>query len=53
MAQLRFTAEIIHRYLTGNLDFVEEHTGLEDVLIEKDILAYCLANGVVDGALWG
>ena len=51
--QLRFTAEIIHRYLTGNLDFVEEHTGLEDVLIEKDILAYCIANGVVDGALWG
>jgi DNA polymerase III epsilon subunit-like protein len=51
--QLRFTAEIIHRFLTGNLDFVEEHTGLEDVLIEKDILAYCLANGVSNGALWG
>ena len=51
--QLRFTAEIIYRFLTGNLDFIEEHTGLEDVLIEKDILAYCLANGVVDGALWG
>ena len=51
--QNRFTAEIIYRYLTGNLDFVEEHTGLEDVLIEKDILAYCLANGVEDGALWG
>ena len=50
--QLRFTAEIIHRFLTGNLDFVEEHTGLEDVLIEKDILAYCIANGVVDVALW-
>ena len=51
--QLRFTAEIIHRFLTGNLDFVEEHTGLEDVLIEKDILAYCIANGVTNGALWG
>ena len=50
--QLRFTAEIIHRFLTGNLDFVEEHTGLEDVLIEKDILAYCLANGVESGKLW-
>ena len=50
--QLRYTAEIVYRFLTGNLDFVEEHTGLEDVLIEKDILAYCLANGVVDGALW-
>jgi DNA polymerase III epsilon subunit-like protein len=51
--QCRFTAEIIYRYLTGNLDFVEEHTGLEDVLIEKDILAYCIANGIADGALWG
>ena len=51
--QLRFTAEIIYRFLTGNLDFMEEHTGLEDVLIEKDILVYCIANGVVDGALWG
>ena len=51
--QLRFTAEIVYRFLTGNLDFIEEHTGLEDVLIEKDILAFCLANGVTNGALWG
>lgn len=50
--QLRFTAEIIHRFLTGDLGFIEEHTGLEDVLIEKDILAYCLANGVESGKLW-
>ena len=50
--QCRYTAEIIHRFLTGNLDFVEEHTGLEDVLIEKDILAYCLANGLETGKLW-
>lgn len=50
--QCRFTAEIIYRFLTGNLGFVEEHTGLEDVLIEKDILAYCLANGVETGKLW-
>ena len=50
--QLRFTAEIIHRFLTGNLDFVEEHTGLEDVLIEKDILAYCIAHGIENGKLW-
>lgn len=48
----RFTAEIIHRFLTGNLEFVEEHTGLEDVLIEKDILVYCLAHGVESGKLW-
>ena len=50
--QLRFTAEIIHRFLTGDLEFVEEHTGLEDVLIEKDILAYCLAQGLESGKLW-
>lgn len=50
--QCRYTAEIIHRFLTGDLDFIEEHTGLEDVLIEKDILAYCLANGVETGKLW-
>jgi DNA polymerase III epsilon subunit-like protein len=37
----RFTAEIIFRFLTGCLDFEEAHTGLEDVMIEKDILAYC------------
>lgn len=38
----RYTAEILYRYLTGNNDFVESHTGLEDVLIEKDILSACL-----------
>lgn len=50
--QCRYTAEIIHRFLTGDLEFVEEHTGLEDVLIEKDILAYCLAQGLESGKLW-
>lgn len=50
--QCRYTAEIIHRFLTGNLDFIEEHTGLEDVLIEKDILAYCLSKGLESGKLW-
>lgn len=39
--QLRFTAEIIYRYITKNLDFVESHTGLEDVEIETEILHYC------------
>ena len=48
----RFTAEIVYRYLTGNLEFIEEHTGLEDVLIEKEILAYCLAQGLESGKLW-
>ena len=51
--QSQFTAEVLHRFFTGDVGFIEEHTALEDVLIEKDILAYCLANGVENGALWG
>lgn len=39
--QLRYTAEIIYRYIKHDKDFVESHTGLEDTLIEKEILAYC------------
>ena len=39
--QYRLTAEIICRFITKDNEFVENHTGLEDVLIEKDILAYC------------
>lgn len=39
--QLRFTAEICYRFITKNNDFVESHTGLEDVKIESEILAYC------------
>ena len=39
--QPRLTAEIIYRYITGNEDFEEEHKGLDDCLIEKEILAYC------------
>lgn len=39
--QYRLTAEIIYRFITKDNDFMESHTGLEDVLIEKEILAYC------------
>ena len=39
--QPRFTAEILYRFISGNNDFIENHTGLEDVMIEKEILAYC------------
>ena len=39
--QLRFTAEILYRFISKDNTFVEKHTGLEDVLIEKEILAYC------------
>ncbi len=39
--QLRMTAEILFRFISKENDFLESHTGLEDVLIEKEILAYC------------
>ena len=39
--QVRLTAEILFRYITRDLDFIESHTGLEDVDIERQILAYC------------
>lgn len=35
------TAEILYRYIILDNDFIEKHTGLEDVLIEKEIIAYC------------
>ena len=35
-------AEIIYRYITGDNDFIESHTGLEDVMIEKEIFAHCI-----------
>jgi hypothetical protein len=41
--QIRLTAEIIYRFITGNNDFVENHTGLEDVMIEKEIFKACMA----------
>ena len=34
-------AEVIYRYITGNNTFVENHTGLEDCMIEKEIFAKC------------
>jgi hypothetical protein len=37
------SAETVYRFLTNNLDFQEEHKGLEDVLIETAIFAKCVA----------
>lgn len=37
----RFTAEICYRFISGDNDFSESHTGLEDVEIETEILRYC------------
>lgn len=39
---LRYTAEIIYQYITQDKNFKESHTGLEDTLIEKEILTYCI-----------
>lgn len=39
--QLKMTAEILYRFIKKDETFIEEHTGLADVLIEKEILAYC------------
>ena len=38
----RLTAEILYRYLTNDMDYKEEHTGLADVMIEKEIFLKCL-----------
>lgn len=38
----RATAEILYRYISGDEDFIESHTGLEDVMIEKEIFAHCM-----------
>lgn len=35
------TAENLYRFITKNPDFVESHTGLEDVRIEREIILYC------------
>lgn len=37
----RKTAEILWRFISGDNSFQESHTGLEDVTIESQILAYC------------
>lgn len=37
----RFTAEVLYRFLTNDTEFVENHTGLEDVEIETEILREC------------
>ena len=39
----RKTAEMVFQYMTGEEDFSEEHTGLADVLIEVEIMAFCFS----------
>ena len=40
--QPQLKAETLYRYITKNPDFKENHTGLEDVKIEREILWACL-----------
>lgn len=37
------TAEIVYRYISGEDNFEEEHQGLDDVRIEVEIFAKCMA----------
>lgn len=39
----RKTAEMLYQYMTGEENFSEEHTGLADVLIEVEIMAFCFS----------
>ena len=39
--RLSASAENLYRFIIKDPTFVESHTGLEDVMIEKEILAYC------------
>lgn len=49
----RYTAEVIYRFLTSDNDFEEEHTGLADCMIEKEIFRHCLVTESVEsGYLW-
>lgn len=51
--QRRYTAEILYRFLNKDNDFIESHTGLEDVLIEKEIFLYCIKEKEdINGKLW-
>ena len=50
--QNRYTAEVIYRFLTGNTNFEEVHKGIDDVMIEKDILLACRKRNITNGALF-
>lgn len=41
--RVKTSAEVVYRYMTLNTDFIESHTGLEDVFIEVAIFARCMA----------
>ena len=39
------TAETFYRYLTNDIDFIEDHTALSDSIIEAEILRICVMRG--------
>lgn len=55
---IRTTAECAYRFVSGNLEFVESHTALEDVQIETEILADCfnartvIPYNIISGSPW-
>jgi DNA polymerase III epsilon subunit-like protein len=51
--QNRYTAEVIYRFLTNDDSFEEEHTGLADCMIEKEIFRHCCETiSFKNGYLW-
>lgn len=38
----QLTAEVLYKFITRDMEFSEVHKGLDDVLIEAQILAYCV-----------
>ena len=49
----QFTAEVLYKYIMGDIGFCEAHTGLEDVQIERKIFEYLInRNPEIDGRLW-
>lgn len=51
--QLRMTAEVLYRFITKDLQFEEEHTGLADVRIEREIFRHCVQmDPQIERRLW-
>ena len=54
---LRTNAEVAYKFMTGNINFSESHTALDDALIELDLLKLLMAKHKelpfgVGGATW-
>lgn len=47
------SAETVFQYVSGNAEFIEEHTALADALIESKILVKCLRKGKVEPKIEG